>query len=66
MPLPPGAIPLRPDPQALHDRNVTAVVRAAIVNARVVSDPGFSAADLLKKSWPLERCPLNAGGGVAL
>jgi hypothetical protein len=46
MPLPPGAIPLRPDPQALHDRNVTAVVRAAIVNARVVSDPRFSAADL--------------------
>jgi hypothetical protein len=46
-------IPLRPDPGALRERNLKALVRACIASARAkTTESGFSDTDIAKKNWP--------------
>jgi hypothetical protein len=44
-------IPLRPDPAVLHERNVKALVRAALAKARA-KGANAKPIDIVEKTWP--------------
>jgi Phage capsid family len=48
-------IPLRPDPGALRERNVKALVRACIATARARHHRGIEPGDIVEHSWPTDE-----------
>ena len=45
-------IPLRPDPSAIIDRNITALVRTCVVRAQTRLSKRSDEATLLRERWP--------------